>query len=80
VNLIGPEATAVDEHIAEVAVAADPKPEREVMDFGSGGGLPAIRWRCQRRSSMGRGSIFVEADQVGVLTLRVMRLELPDLR
>ena len=44
VNLIGPEATEhLDEHIAEaVAAAAILKPEREVMDFGSGGGLPAI--------------------------------------
>ena len=44
VNLIGPEATAnLDEHIAEaVAAATILKPEREVMDFGSGGGLPAI--------------------------------------
>lgn len=44
VNLIGPEATAnLDDHIAEaVAAAGILKPEREVMDFGSGGGLPAI--------------------------------------
>ncbi len=44
VNLIGPEATAnLDEHIAEaVAAAGILRPEREVMDFGSGGGLPAI--------------------------------------
>ena len=44
VNLIGPEATAnLDEHIAEAVAAAEIlKPEREVMDFGSGGGLPAI--------------------------------------
>jgi 16S rRNA (guanine527-N7)-methyltransferase len=44
VNLIGPEATAnLDEHIAEAMAAAEIlKPEREVMDFGSGGGLPAI--------------------------------------
>ena len=43
-NLIGPEATAnLDEHIAEAVAAAEIlKPEREVMDFGSGGGLPAI--------------------------------------
>ena len=44
VNLIGPEATAnLDKHIAEAVAAAEIlKPEREVMDFGSGGGLPAI--------------------------------------
>jgi 16S rRNA (guanine527-N7)-methyltransferase len=44
VNLIGPEARQnVDEHIAEAVEAADIlKPEGEVMDFGSGGGLPAI--------------------------------------
>jgi 16S rRNA (guanine527-N7)-methyltransferase len=44
VNLIGPEATAnLDDHIAEAVAAAEIlKPEREVMDFGSGGGLPAI--------------------------------------
>src|SRR5688500_3508243 len=44
VNLIGPEATAhLDAHIAEALAAADIlKAQREVMDFGSGGGLPAI--------------------------------------
>ena len=44
VNLIGPEARAnVDEHIAEaVAAAKILEPKGEVMDFGSGGGLPAI--------------------------------------
>jgi 16S rRNA (guanine527-N7)-methyltransferase len=44
VNLIGPEATEnLDEHIAEAVAAAEIlRPEREVMDFGSGGGLPAI--------------------------------------
>jgi 16S rRNA (guanine(527)-N(7))-methyltransferase RsmG len=44
VNLIGPEATAnLAEHIAEAVAAAEIlRPEREVMDFGSGGGLPAI--------------------------------------
>ena len=44
VNLIGPEARAnVDEHIAEAIAAADLlKPHGEVLDFGSGGGLPAI--------------------------------------
>ncbi len=44
VNLIGPEAVQnVDEHIAEaIAAAAMLKPAGEVLDFGSGGGLPAI--------------------------------------
>lgn len=44
VNLIGPEATEhLDEHIAEAIAAAELlRPEGEVMDFGSGGGLPAI--------------------------------------
>jgi 16S rRNA (guanine527-N7)-methyltransferase len=44
VNLIGPEATEnLDEHIAEaVAAAGILRPAGEVMDFGSGGGLPAI--------------------------------------
>jgi 16S rRNA (guanine(527)-N(7))-methyltransferase RsmG len=44
VNLIGPEATGnLDEHIAEAVAAAEIlKPTGEVMDFGSGGGLPAI--------------------------------------
>lgn len=44
INLIGPEAAAnLDEHIAEAVAAAEIlKPEREVLDFGSGGGLPAI--------------------------------------
>jgi 16S rRNA (guanine527-N7)-methyltransferase len=44
VNLIGPEARAnVDEHIEEaLAAAAILKPAGNVLDFGSGGGLPAI--------------------------------------
>ena len=44
VNLIGPEAKAnVDEHIAEAVSAAEIlRPTGEVLDFGSGGGLPAI--------------------------------------
>jgi 16S rRNA (guanine527-N7)-methyltransferase len=43
-NLIGPEArTHLDEHIAEAVAAADIlRPAGEVLDFGSGGGLPAI--------------------------------------
>lgn len=44
VNLIGPEATAnVDEHIGEALEAGDALPlSGTVLDFGSGGGLPAI--------------------------------------
>jgi len=44
VNLIGPEAKKnLEEHVAEALTAAEIlKPEREVLDFGSGGGLPAI--------------------------------------
>lgn len=44
VNLIGPEARDhLDEHIAEALAAAELlRPEGEVLDFGSGGGLPAI--------------------------------------
>src|SRR5687768_7619818 len=44
VNLIGPEAREhLDEHIAEAVKAAGIlKPAGEVLDFGSGGGLPAI--------------------------------------
>jgi len=44
INLIGPEAREhLDEHIAEAVAAGEIlKPEGEVLDFGSGGGLPAI--------------------------------------
>ncbi len=44
INLIGPEAREhLDDHIAEaLAAAAMLKPAGEVLDFGSGGGLPAI--------------------------------------
>lgn len=44
VNLIGPEAKEhLDEHIAEALAAAEIlQPKGDVMDFGSGGGLPAI--------------------------------------
>ena len=44
VNLIGPEATEnLDAHITEAVKAAEIlRPTGEVMDFGSGGGLPAI--------------------------------------
>jgi 16S rRNA (guanine527-N7)-methyltransferase len=44
VNLIGPEAVAnLDAHVAEAIAAAEwLLPQGEVLDFGSGGGLPAI--------------------------------------
>ncbi len=44
INLIGPEAKAnLDDHIAEAVLAAGIlKPQGNVLDFGSGGGLPAI--------------------------------------
>ncbi|HSP14947.1 MAG TPA: RsmG family class I SAM-dependent methyltransferase [Thermoanaerobaculia bacterium] len=44
INLIGPEAREnLDAHIEEaLAAAAFLKPAGEVLDFGSGGGLPAI--------------------------------------
>lgn len=44
VNLVGPEALQnLDAHIAEAVFAArELRPEGEVLDFGSGGGLPAI--------------------------------------
>jgi 16S rRNA (guanine527-N7)-methyltransferase len=44
VNLIGPEAKEhLDEHIAEALAAAEIlQPKGEVLDFGSGGGLPGI--------------------------------------
>jgi 16S rRNA (guanine527-N7)-methyltransferase len=44
INLIGPEARDhLDEHIEEaVAAARLLRPHGEVLDFGSGGGLPAI--------------------------------------
>jgi 16S rRNA (guanine527-N7)-methyltransferase len=44
INLIGPEATEnIGAHIAEAVIAANIlKPARNVLDFGSGGGLPAI--------------------------------------
>lgn len=44
INLIGPEVKSnLQAHIAEaLEAAAILQPEREVLDFGSGGGLPAI--------------------------------------
>jgi 16S rRNA (guanine527-N7)-methyltransferase len=62
VNLIGPEAAAnLDEHIAEALHAAEIlKPVGEVLDFGSGGGLPAIPMAI---ASPTAHFYLVEADQ-----------------
>jgi 16S rRNA (guanine527-N7)-methyltransferase len=62
VNLIGPEAVEhIDEHIAEAVAAAEIlQPRGEVMDFGSGGGLPAIPMAIV---SPGARFHLVEADQ-----------------
>jgi 16S rRNA (guanine527-N7)-methyltransferase len=62
VNLIGPEAREhIDEHIAEALEAARLlKPEGDVLDFGSGGGLPAIPMAIV---SPGARFHLVEADQ-----------------
>lgn len=62
INLIGPEAREhLDEHIAEALAAAELlKPAGEVLDFGSGGGLPAIPMAIV---SPGATFHLVEADQ-----------------
>jgi 16S rRNA (guanine527-N7)-methyltransferase len=62
VNLIGPEARAnVDEHITEAVAAAEIlQPRGEVLDFGSGGGLPAIPMAIV---ALGARFHLVEADQ-----------------
>ena len=62
VNLVGPEARAnLDAHIEEaLAAAAHLKPRGNVLDFGSGGGLPAIPMAIASPES--RWSL-VEADQ-----------------
>jgi 16S rRNA (guanine(527)-N(7))-methyltransferase RsmG len=66
VNLIGPEAREhLDEHVAEGVAAAELlKPHGEVLDFGSGGGLPAIPMAIVSDAN-GWGARFhlVEADQ-----------------
>jgi 16S rRNA (guanine527-N7)-methyltransferase len=62
VNLIGPEAVVhLDEHIAEAFAAAEIlQPVGNVMDFGSGGGLPAIPMAI---ASPAAKFHLVEADQ-----------------
>jgi len=62
VNLIGPEAREnLDGHIAEAVAAAEIlKPQGEVLDLGSGGGLPAIPMAIV---SPGARFHLVEADQ-----------------
>ena len=62
VNLIGPEAREnLDEHIAEAVEAARVlEPRGDVLDFGSGGGLPAIPMAIV---SPGARFHLVEADQ-----------------
>jgi 16S rRNA (guanine(527)-N(7))-methyltransferase RsmG len=62
INLIGPEARDhLDEHIEEALAAAAVLPLRgDVLDFGSGGGLPAIPMAIV---SEGARFHLVEADQ-----------------
>lgn len=62
INLIGPEARDhLDEHVAEALAAAEIlRPSGEVLDFGSGGGLPAIPMAIV---SPGARFHLVEADQ-----------------
>jgi 16S rRNA (guanine527-N7)-methyltransferase len=62
INLIGPEARDhIDDHIAEAVAAAEIlRPQRDVLDFGSGGGLPAIPMAIVSPNSRFH---LVEADQ-----------------
>src|SRR3954447_27006767 len=62
INLIGPEAKEhLDHHIAEALAAAEIlKPSGDVLDFGSGGGLPAIPMAI---ASPAATFHLVEADQ-----------------
>lgn len=62
VNLIGPEAREnLDDHIQEAVAAAEIlRPRGEVLDFGSGGGLPAIPMAIIAPSARFH---LVEADQ-----------------
>ncbi|HUP62322.1 MAG TPA: RsmG family class I SAM-dependent methyltransferase [Thermoanaerobaculia bacterium] len=66
VNLIGPEARAnLDAHIDEALAAAEIlRPRGEVLDFGSGGGLPAIPMAIASDANQwGARFHLVEADQ-----------------
>src|SRR5438477_8863387 len=62
VNLIGPEVREnLDAHIDEALIAAELlKPSGDVLDFGSGGGLPAIPMAIASPAARFR---LVEADQ-----------------
>jgi 16S rRNA (guanine(527)-N(7))-methyltransferase RsmG len=62
VNLIGPEAQEhLDAHIDEALIAADIlQPAGEVLDFGSGGGLPGVPMAIVSPEARFH---FVEADQ-----------------
>jgi 16S rRNA (guanine527-N7)-methyltransferase len=62
VNLIGPEAREhLDEHIDEALAAAEIlRPAGEVLDFGSGGGLPGVPMAIVSPEARFH---FVEADQ-----------------
>lgn len=62
INLIGPEVKRnLDAHLAEALFAAEVLgPEGEVLDFGSGGGLPAVPMAI---AAPGARFHLVEADQ-----------------
>lgn len=62
VNLIGPEARQnLDDHVQEAILAAEIlAPRGEVLDFGSGGGLPAVPMAI---AAPGARFHLVEADQ-----------------
>ena len=62
INLIGPEAKAnLGEHIGEALAAAEYlQPRGRVLDFGSGGGLPAIPMAIVAPEAF---FVLVEADQ-----------------
>ena len=66
VNLIGPEAVRnLDEHIAEAVEAAGLlRPSGAVLDFGSGGGLPAIPMAILQ--AVGQIAIFNSYNASGV--------------